>query len=361
LRLDHLVVAVRTDAVAELHVGVRGHVLLDLLPVVAVVANLLAVRADRQQAAQLPDAGQGLFQLGDAGRQHGLQFDDADADLHAGLELLMVERLGDVVVRAGLQTGDDVLLAAARGQKDDVQGPLVGAFADAAADLHAVDLRHHPVEDRQPRSVRRAEPFPGFRAVARGRDFIAPLEERGLENAPRNRVVFRDQDLHAACSSASLASAFFRRPISFSSGVQARTAPVRSPSCPSLSIRMVASRAAGAPKFATAPFSVWAARSTEAPSRAPSAFLSSRMRRGALSRNSSTISPRSPVSPSRRAISASGSSTLPGGVTAAAAAGPGAISSGGFRLSTPSITSNRSLAWIGFAREPSMPAARQRS
>ncbi len=40
--------ALRTDAVAELCAGVRGKVLFDLLPVVAVITNALAVATDRQ-------------------------------------------------------------------------------------------------------------------------------------------------------------------------------------------------------------------------------------------------------------------------------------------------------------------------
>src|SRR5581483_734696 len=51
-------VAARTDAVAELRIGMFGDVAFDLLPVLIVAANPLAVAADRQQAAQLLDVGQ---------------------------------------------------------------------------------------------------------------------------------------------------------------------------------------------------------------------------------------------------------------------------------------------------------------
>src|SRR3954470_18160033 len=44
--------ALRADAVAEPHVAVLTHVLLDLLPEVFVVADLLAPRADRDQPFQ---------------------------------------------------------------------------------------------------------------------------------------------------------------------------------------------------------------------------------------------------------------------------------------------------------------------
>src|SRR2546426_1825770 len=304
LRLDHLAVAVGADAVAELHLRVRGDILLHLLPVVLVVADLLAVGANRKESAQLAHPDQGLLQLGDAGGQDGLQLDDADADLHAGSQLFVVERLGDVVVRARLQAGDHVLLPAARGQEDDVQRTRARASPRAAADLHAIDLRHHPVEDGEPRGLRRRERLPGLGAVAGGRDLVAPLAERGLEDTPRHRVVFSDENLHAACSSASLTSALVRRAISFSSDAHAALAPVASSFCAIFSIRSAASKAVRAPKFATIPFSVWAARSSALASRPWSAFSASRMSPGALFMNSSTISVKSTLSPYSRAIRA---------------------------------------------------------
>ena len=42
-----------------------GEVALDLTPIVLVVANALAVRADREQAMQLPHAAERRFELGD--------------------------------------------------------------------------------------------------------------------------------------------------------------------------------------------------------------------------------------------------------------------------------------------------------
>ena len=66
-------VARRTDAVAELRVGVLRDVSLDLLPVLIVAADALAVAADRQQPVQLLDVDQRRLQLGDALRQLLLQ------------------------------------------------------------------------------------------------------------------------------------------------------------------------------------------------------------------------------------------------------------------------------------------------
>src|SRR5947209_8349711 len=59
----HFRVALRADAVAELGLGVLADVRLDLLPVVLVVADLLAVGADRQEAAELLDAGERRLEI----------------------------------------------------------------------------------------------------------------------------------------------------------------------------------------------------------------------------------------------------------------------------------------------------------
>ena len=55
----------RTDAVTELRRGVPRDVGLDSVPVVLVVADALAVRADGQELLQGPHFGQGPPQLGD--------------------------------------------------------------------------------------------------------------------------------------------------------------------------------------------------------------------------------------------------------------------------------------------------------
>src|SRR5205085_921758 len=66
LRLDDARVAARTDAVAELGVGVGREVVLELHPVVLIVADALAVTAHRQQPLQLLDVRQRLLQVADA-------------------------------------------------------------------------------------------------------------------------------------------------------------------------------------------------------------------------------------------------------------------------------------------------------
>src|SRR5262249_9820808 len=66
LRLDDSAVTARTDAVAELCVGMCGQVVFDLGPVIVIVADALAVTANGQQTLQLLDVDQRLLQVADA-------------------------------------------------------------------------------------------------------------------------------------------------------------------------------------------------------------------------------------------------------------------------------------------------------
>ncbi len=67
----------------ELGVGVTLDVGLDLLPVVLVVADLLAVRADREEPLELLHPRQGLLELSHPIRERRLELQHAEADLDA--------------------------------------------------------------------------------------------------------------------------------------------------------------------------------------------------------------------------------------------------------------------------------------
>ena len=59
--------AARTHAVRELEIGVRGDVSLDLLPIVGLVSDHLAIRADREKSLQPRDVLERIFELDHAG------------------------------------------------------------------------------------------------------------------------------------------------------------------------------------------------------------------------------------------------------------------------------------------------------
>src|SRR6266540_2292606 len=193
-----LVGAIRADAVAEADVCTACDVTFDAVPVVAVVANLVAVAAYRQQTLQRFHRGHSLLQLSHPRRQRRLELDHARSDLHAGAQLAVIERFGDVIVRAGMKSFDDVVLAAPRGEQNDVGRLQFVPLASTAANLDAIDAGHEPVQDEHRRRVRLLKRVPGCSAVGRQRDFVAPLDERGLEHAAGDGIVFGGKDSHAA-------------------------------------------------------------------------------------------------------------------------------------------------------------------
>ena len=115
--------------------------------------------------------------------------------LDPGDERARVEGLGDVVVRAELQADDRVDVVVARGQHQDGG---VAPPPDLAADLEAVELGKHHVEDHEVRIV------PGVAvervdAVMRGDDREAVLLEVQPDEVDDVALVVDDEDrLHRA-------------------------------------------------------------------------------------------------------------------------------------------------------------------
>jgi hypothetical protein len=128
-----------------------------------------------------------------------LEPEDPLRDAEPGVELVGIERLVGEVVRSRPHRLEVVLLPAQRGQENDVGVPRPVLGADSAAELDAVENRHHPVGDDQ-RHVLAGEDRPRLLAVGRRHDVVAELRHDLLENQPGRRVVFSDQSSHRASS-----------------------------------------------------------------------------------------------------------------------------------------------------------------
>ena len=142
-------------------------------------------------AAQQPVAGQ--VQLAFAEMEHPLLAlaPPAQERLHPGQKLLDAEGLGHVVVGPEVQPQHDVALLALGREHDD--GHVQPVLADQAADLVAVDLGQHDVQQDQIRpgvAGERQAPLP----VGGGQDPIALELEVVLQAAEHGGVVFDDQD-----------------------------------------------------------------------------------------------------------------------------------------------------------------------
>ena len=131
----------------EVGAGLSVDVFFDLMPVVFVVADALAIHANGNQFLQLADIGERLLQIDHFFGEGPLQLHHALAHLEAGAEFIGVKRLDDVVVRPGVQTGGNFFLLALGREEQKVK---VGAFlvgAHPAANFQPVELGHHPVND----------------------------------------------------------------------------------------------------------------------------------------------------------------------------------------------------------------------
>ena len=81
--------------------------------------------------------------------QHFLEAADGQVGVDPGDDLFRLERLGDVVHRAQLQALDLVLGVGEGGEVDDGDVAQGGVGLQAAADLKAVHVRHHDVQEDQ--------------------------------------------------------------------------------------------------------------------------------------------------------------------------------------------------------------------
>ena len=110
---------------------------------------------------------------------------------HAAAELAQAEAvLGDVVVGADLEPEDLVDLLRLRREHDDRDDAL---GAEAAADLEAVDARHHDVEDHEVEALA-GEGLERLLAVARGDDLVALLLEGEAQQLEDRLLVVDQQD-----------------------------------------------------------------------------------------------------------------------------------------------------------------------
>ncbi len=112
---------------------------------------------------------------------------------HARQQLLHVERLGDIVVGAGVHAGHLVAPAVARGE-DDHRHLALGA-APLLEHADAVHLRQADVEDDDVVGLGLAEEV-AFLAVEGGIDGIAGIGERRDQLAIEIAIILDDQNAH---------------------------------------------------------------------------------------------------------------------------------------------------------------------
>ena len=123
----------------------------------------------------------------------------------AGDQLARAERLGDIIVGAGLEAADAVALLAARGQHDDRHVGRRRAAAQAAADFDPADALDHPVEedDVGPHFIGQHQ---RFLAVAGAGHLVTCALEMIGEQIGERAVVFDQQETLCSHRSASISA-----------------------------------------------------------------------------------------------------------------------------------------------------------
>ena len=82
------------------------------------------------------------------------QFQNARAGAQPGQQLLVVDRLGEIVISSGFEASDGIGLGIFRSEKNDVLIGMSGAFlAQPAAHFGTRHTGHHPVENQQSGSI----------------------------------------------------------------------------------------------------------------------------------------------------------------------------------------------------------------
>jgi hypothetical protein len=108
-------------------------------------------------------------------------------------ERAMIDRLGQVLVGAGVQPRDDFLGVGHRGDEDDRREWKCRVRAQPLADLDAIEPRHHDVEqDQVGKLIARGDQR--LLAVGCGDDLVALAGEPGLDDLDVGRVVVDDED-----------------------------------------------------------------------------------------------------------------------------------------------------------------------
>src|SRR4051812_16455394 len=120
----------------------------------------------------------------------------------SGRELLVGERLDEVVVRAGIEPGDPVADRVAGGEHQDRDiGP---GRADAPRDLEPGDVRQADVEDDDLDAGRRLRDVKAVKAGRCRLDDVAVLLEEPPQKADEARVVLDDEQMHESEPTASI-------------------------------------------------------------------------------------------------------------------------------------------------------------
>src|SRR6266496_6104945 len=272
-----------------------------------------------------------------------LKIQNAFANSQPCAQFVAVERLGEVVIGAGVEPTDNVLAIIFAGDQQNVLITRALLAANSAAQFRPINFRHDPVQNQQLRRLLLLQNVPGASAVFGDQDFVPPILKPTLQNPAKHGIVFCYQD---AKTRGRLLKRRFERDCrlsrwsqfapdgwtrdrlevfpakadrivtrrmstSFSSNVCTLAARSKSPFRPASSSSPTLCEAWRTPKQASSPFRVWAMRSVAALSSWTNASWSSVICFGASCKKIWIISRNRSASPPNRSSAPAASHEFP--------------------------------------------------
>src|ERR1700733_6862325 len=123
-----------------------------------------------------------------------LEGQDSPSRPQSGAQFVPIEGLGEIVVRAGLQSPDEILFVILGSYQQDV---LVGGactLANQTAQVNAIQVGHDPVQNQQVGCTYLLQDLPCFCTILRDSDLIAPTFQPTAQYLAEHRIVFGNQN-----------------------------------------------------------------------------------------------------------------------------------------------------------------------
>ena len=132
--------------------------------------------------------------------QSVFQPQDSLASPQSGLQFCRIAWLYQIIVGTGIESGHQVFSRVLGCQQNQINISMPMHRAQLMANLWPIQLRHHPVQQCQSRTIVIQQLFYRVAAVFRRRYFVANLPEHPFHDRARNRIIVCNEDLHGTVS-----------------------------------------------------------------------------------------------------------------------------------------------------------------
>src|SRR5271157_2655773 len=118
--------------------------------------------------------------------------------MQARAQFAGIKRFGNVVVSPGLEPPDNVFKSPPSRNKDDIGPRIRHRGAHPAADVQAVDLRHHPIQHGDLGPLRPLQDTQGLPPIHSDQNLKSPTLQGRLDQVSRRSLIIGNQNSHVA-------------------------------------------------------------------------------------------------------------------------------------------------------------------